>query len=92
MIEINKDYHLELSSEFSDELSELAVKIGDFIKDKDPFERYYALRCVLDELETRVTFYGVIDIIKKDGFNSAEAETPNSTLKNNIVKDEEKLD
>lgn len=60
MIQITEDYEIEYSKEFNEELTIFAVKIGDFIKNLPPLDRFYALKMVCDEIDGRATMYTIM--------------------------------
>jgi len=60
MITIDKDYHIEYSEEFNNALSDFAILVGDSIKSMEALEKFYALKMVSEEIESRVTLYTVM--------------------------------
>jgi hypothetical protein len=60
MIKVNEEFHMEYSEEINNALTDMAIKIGDCIKSMEPLEKYYALKMISEELESRVTLYSVM--------------------------------
>jgi len=73
MIKVKEDFNIEFSQEMSDSLNAIAVQIGDCIKDMPPLERFYALKTVCEEIDSRCTIYtmmGMLQSAKDDVINS----------------------
>lgn len=66
MIKVNEEFHMEYSDEMSNALTELAILIGDNIKGMAPLEKYYALKMISEEIESRVTLYTVVGSLAQE--------------------------
>ena len=60
MITIDKDYHIEYSEEFNNTLSDFAIMVGDAIKSMEALEKFYALKMISEDIESRATLYTVM--------------------------------
>ena len=74
MIKVTEDYEIEYSAEFNEELTNFSIKVGDCIKDLPPLERYYALKMLCDEIDSRATMYTVMGQIMLEGITGTETK------------------
>lgn len=69
MIKINDEFKVEYQEELNEEITKFSILIGDSIKGMNPFEKFYALKTVLEELDSRITMYTIMDKLAKQNIS-----------------------
>jgi hypothetical protein len=63
MVTVNKNLEVEYTDELNTKISEISVLIAEAIKDLPPLERFYAIKVIIEDLESRSMTFGVMQQI-----------------------------
>jgi hypothetical protein len=56
-LKINEEYEIVFSEDFEKKIVDFTVLVGDALRGMHPYEKFYALKMVMEDLEGRVSMY-----------------------------------